>query len=95
MKKGRASADTFQIGDPVLIQCNLIKRWSKKGKISNSRIAEDGSTQSFLILTEDGREILRNKKFLKHQSGRLLRFADMAVTGVNADSGPTSPGSSA
>ena len=79
MKKGRTSSDEFKEGDPVVIQCNVSKRWSKKGVISGSRIAEDGSSHSFTILTEDGRELLRNKKFLKHQSGKTLRFADTVV----------------
>ena len=81
MKKGRSSSDDFKVGDPVLIQCNISKRWSKKGNISGSRLAEDGSCQSFTVDTKDGRQLLRNRKFLKHQSGRLLRFADTVVSG--------------
>ena len=79
-KKGRTSSDEFKAGDPILIQCNLTKRWSKKGVITEARVAEDDSAQSFQILTEDGRECLRNKKFLKHQA-KTLRFADNVLAG--------------
>ena len=76
LKKGRSSADEFKVGDPVLIQCNVSKRWSMKGQISEARTAEDGSEQSFLVTTDEGRIVTRNRKFLKHQPGKLLRFAD-------------------
>ena len=76
LKKGRSSADEFKVGDPVLIQCNVTKRWSMKGQISQARTAEDGSEQSFLVTTDEGRIVTRNRKFLKHQPGKLLRFAD-------------------
>ena len=76
LKKGRSSSDDFKVGDPVLIQCNISKRWSRKGQVTEARTAEDGSAQSFLVTTEDCRVVTWNKKFLKHQPGKLLRFAD-------------------
>ena len=80
MKKGRTSADQFQPGDQIVIQDNITKRWSKKGTILEARSSEDNSAQSFKILTEDGRECVRNKRFLKFQA-KTLRFAD-SVLGV-------------
>ena len=74
-KKGRNSSDEFQAGDHILIQDNVTRRWSKKGTIEEARTAEDGSAQSFIITTEDGRVCVRNKRFLKFQS-KSLRFAD-------------------
>lgn len=82
-KKGRTSSDEFQAGDHILIQDNLTKRWVKKGVIMEARMAEDNSAQSFKIVTEDGRECLRNKRFLKHQP-KTLRFADSVLTGGTA-----------
>jgi hypothetical protein len=75
LKKGRSSSDQFQAGDRVLIQDNLTKRWNKKGTIDSARQAEDDSSQSFVITTEEGRTCVRNKRFLKFQP-KELRFAD-------------------
>ena len=63
------------ISNHILIQDNVTKRWSKKGVIDQARTAEDSSSQSFIITTEDGRVCVRNKRFLKFQS-QTLRFAD-------------------
>ena len=82
-KKGRTSSDEFKAGDHVLIQCNVSKRWSKRGVFTEARVAEDDSAQSFQILTEDGREVLRNKRFLKHQA-KTLRFADSVLSEESA-----------
>ena len=47
LKKGRSSSDDFKVGDPVLIQCNVSKRWSKKGQITEARSAEEGPRKVF------------------------------------------------
>ena len=46
-----------------------------KRKITEERQAEDGTIQSFLVVTNAGREIIRNKRFLKHMPGKVT-FAD-------------------
>ena len=83
LKKGRTSADQFQPGDKIVIQDNITKRWSKKGTILETRSSEDGSAQSFKILTEDDREVIRNKRFLKFEA-KTLRFADNVLRVVQA-----------
>ena len=74
-KKGRTSVDKFEVNDLVTIQDNHTKRWTGRGKITEERQAEDGTIQSFLIVTNAGREIIRNKRFLKHMPGKVT-FAD-------------------
>ena len=70
-EKGRSSKDTFEVGDSVLIQDQLTKRWILKGEISELRIADDGSTQSYQVRMNDGSLFLRNKRFIKHDSGSV------------------------
>ena len=45
----------------------LNKRWNIQGTIKEKRTSEDGSYRSFIVEKDDGTEILRNAKFLKHQ----------------------------
>ena len=66
-KKGRTSSIQFEVGDRVVIQDNMSKRWTIKGQVSSKRVAEDGSNRSFMIMTDGGKEMLRNAKFMKHE----------------------------
>ena len=69
MEKGRSSKDSFLPKDKVVIQDHLTKRWNLKGEINDLRIADDGSTQSYEIRMNNGSLFLRNKRFIKHDSG--------------------------
>ena len=68
-EKGRSSKDSFKVGDKVVIQDHLTRRWTLKGEINDLRIADDGSTQSYEVRMNDGALFLRNKRFIKHDSG--------------------------
>ena len=53
-KKGRLSADVFEVDDEVRIQDTSTKRWNKVGKIIEKREADDDQNVSFIILMENG-----------------------------------------
>ena len=97
--KGRSSPNDFQPGDRVYVQDIASKRWNIPGTVKEGRVSEDGSTRSFLIEREDGVELLRNSKYLKHEwknpRGKKPRKqvswqdADLAVAdGAPADGAP-------
>ena len=67
LKKGRSCPNDFDIGDRCVVQDVLNKRWNIKGTIKEKRTSEDGSHRSFIVEKDDGTEILRNARFLKHQ----------------------------
>ena len=67
LKKGRSSPNDFEIGDRIVVQDVVNKRWSIKGTITQKRWSEDGSHRSFIVEKDDGTEIIRNAKFLKHE----------------------------
>ena len=50
----------FAVGDKVLIQDPLTKRWKQKGRIIKLK-----GDKSYIILTDDDKEIWRNQKFLR------------------------------
>ena len=47
---------------------NLSKRWDILATIKGKRASEDGTFRSFVVEKDDGSELLRNSRFLKHQS---------------------------
>ena len=66
-EKGRSSADTFMKDDKVTVQDHKSGKWVHKGVITGSRVADDGTVQSHTIEMSDGSgELLRNKRFIKH-----------------------------
>ena len=67
LKKGRSCPNDFEIGDRCVVQDVLNKRWKIQGTIKEKRTSEDGSHRSFIVEKDDGTEILRNARFLKHQ----------------------------
>ena len=79
--KGRSAPNDFREGDVVLVQDMLTKKWDISGTVKQARIAEDGSTRSFVIEREDGALMLRNCKYLKHswkKPSRHVSWADKA-----------------
>ena len=50
----------FAVGDKVIIQDPLTKRWKQKGRIIKLK-----GDKSYIILTDDNKEIWRNQKFLR------------------------------
>ena len=86
-KLGRRSVDEFKIGDLVVAQNIRTGKWTIRGKVTEARTAEDGTTRSFIVETEAGKTTLRNSRHLKHQTRKkLVRFT--------ADNGGTDEGAS-
>ena len=67
LKKGRSCPNDFEIGDRCVVQDNLSKRWNILATIKEKRASEDGTFRSFVVEKDDGSELLRNSRFLKHQ----------------------------
>ena len=79
--KGRSAPNDFREGDVVVVQDMMTKKWDISGSVKQARIAEDGSTRSFIIEREDGALMLRNCKYLKHSwknPRRHVSWADKA-----------------
>ena len=70
-QKGRKSKDNFRVGDRVVLQNPLTKRWTELGEVTLQRTADDGTHQSFEITLDSGPVRLRNKRFMKHESMKL------------------------
>ena len=70
-QKGRKSKDSFRVGDRVVLQNPLSKRWTDLGEVTLQRTADDGTHQSFEITLDSGPVRLRNKRFMKHESMKL------------------------
>ena len=71
----------------MVVQNHTTGKWSEKGVISESRTADDGTIISYTVLMDHGGEVLRNKRFIKHNiwiSKKKVRFADQADEEVNA-----------
>ena len=90
---------TFSLGDRVYVQDIASKTWNIPATVKEGRVSEDGSTRSFLVEREDGVELLRNSRFLKHEwrnpRGKKPRKqvswqdADLAAAeGTSADGAP-------
>ena len=76
-KHGRRSTDEFKLGDQVLAQNMKTLKWTIRGQVVDCRTADDGSTRSFVIKTDTGRNTLRNSRHLKFQAMKKnVRFAD-------------------
>ena len=72
MKLGRRSADTFKKQDLVVCQNPRSGKWTVRGRIIETREAEDGSSRSFVIKTESGATTLRNARFIRHQTKKKM-----------------------
>ena len=49
-----------------VVQDMMSKKWDISETIKQARIAEDGSSRSFIIERDDGASLLRNSKYIKH-----------------------------
>ena len=65
-KKGRLSADTFEINDEVCIQNAANKSWDKTGTIVEKRQSDDGQDFYFIISLANGRQTIRHRSHLRH-----------------------------
>ena len=63
-KKGRFSRESFLEGDEVWIQNPADRKWDRKGIVTKVR-KWNGTPLSYVVEC-DGREYLRNGKFLCH-----------------------------
>ena len=79
-KKGRVSADTFEIDDEVRVQDAGTKRWSKTGRIVERRQSDDGQDVSFVILMANGGETNRHRLPLRHNITRYTKVTDRKLT---------------
>ena len=66
--KGYHSRDIFKIGDSVVLRDHVDKKWKIRGKVEESRLADAGTVQSFLVRTESGGLLLRHKSHLRHDT---------------------------
>ena len=69
LRKGRTSVDQFLPGDHVVIQDNSSGKWLEEGVIEQTRTADGQSIKSYEIRMENGSLKIRNKCFIKHQTG--------------------------
>merc|ERR1712215_150566 len=75
-KLGRRSADEFHEGDTVVAQNVKTGLWNIRGKLKEGRVADDGTTRSWLVETETGSITLRNNRHIKHQVKKNIKFVD-------------------
>ena len=73
-KKGRVSADIFEVYNEARLQDVSSKKWNKVGKIKEKRVGDDGQGISFVILMGNGRETIR------HNVTRYTKVTDKKVT---------------
>ena len=64
-KLGRRSTDEFKVGDLVVAQNMRTLKWTIRGQVIEARVADDGTTRSFMVKTETGRTTLMNSRHLK------------------------------
>merc|ERR1711867_138979 len=63
-KLGRRSVDDFKEGDAVVCQNIRTGLWNIRGTLKEGRMADDGTTRSWLVETETGNTTLRNNRHL-------------------------------
>ena len=91
-KLGRRSADEFKEGDAVVAQNIKTGLWNIRGTLKEGRVADDGTTKSWLVETETGNTTLRNNRHLKHQVKKNVKFADSdASADTSADEEENDP----
>ena len=78
-KKGKLSADTFELGDEVCIQNAANKRWDKSGRIKEVRQSYDGQDVSFIFSLANGKETIRHRSHLRHNITHYTRVTDTRV----------------
>ena len=87
-KLGRRSAEHFQEGDQVRIQCPQSGRWTIKATVKTPRISEDGSINSWNLVKEDGKETIRNSRYMRFAPTvrtRAVFFEDEAGPGNDSE----------
>ena len=62
--KGHFNRETFQEGDEVWIQNPANRKWDKKGRVT--KVCKWNDTPLSYVVECDGKEYLRNGKFLCH-----------------------------
>ena len=72
MKKlGRGSCTAYQVGDKVRVQNQLTGQWSIKGSVSEVIEHDGGTSKTYMVLTEEGADYLRNGRYIKLQLSKL------------------------
>ena len=64
--KGYTSREQFRVGDKVVMRDHERKSWDVYREVKEERMAEDGTTHSFVVMGENGKEYLRHKSHLCH-----------------------------
>ena len=62
----------FKVGDMVVLQDPISKKWKNKGTIIEAREADDGTNHSFHIRLEAGGETLRHKRHIRHDTANTV-----------------------
>ena len=97
--RGHTSRDQFKVGDVVVLQDPVSKKWKARGTVFEARRADDGTHHSFVISLMEGGETLRHKRHLRHDVANStiprrvqfdLRSTDPASTGMVTRSKKTS-----
>ena len=85
-KLGRRSVDEFKTGDLVVAQNIRTGKWTIRGKVTEARTAEDGTSRSFVVETEAGKTTLRNSRHLRHQTKKMnVRFSAEVDCGTDEE----------
>ena len=82
-KPGRSSKQQFQLGEKVLVQNCLNKKWDREGEIIEIRTAHDGTIVSYELLI-DGVSAIRHRKYLRKV--QIPQAADRRVSSVSESS---------
>ena len=64
-RPARGCKESFAIGEQVLLQDHVSKKWSIPGEITNIRLAPDNKILSYEIRTENGNLTIRHRAFIK------------------------------
>ena len=97
--KGRSSPHDYLPGDKVYVQDISSKRWKIPAVVKEGRVSEDGTVRSFLVEREDGVQLLRNARFLKHEwrnprgkkPKKQVSWEDADVAAADGSSADTAP----
>ena len=69
--KGHTSRDVFQVGDKIVVQDPVSRKWKSSGTIEEARKADDGTEHSFKIRLNAGGETLRHKRHIRHNTAAM------------------------
>ena len=75
-RRGRGSREDVKVGDRVRIQDIKNGKWSQLGTVESLRICEDGGTRSVVVQSDQGRQLIRNSKYIRLYLGSGTESAE-------------------